>query len=197
MSFSEPSLVTHRHTTPPQQHKPSAGAQNAYSIKTHCRALHDSEYVENNTYDEEAEDDDDRGDFLLEQIHAQEGQQQSCKSGYQGIQVVLHCGDLGRIKGHAGMELADGSLDALGAGRKVCPVNVSAFGQLDFRYFEGEADGNPALNQSAQDEHTQDGCTLCNLLQKAAGQVLGDRSTGFVAELLCIPQERITDQDVR
>ena len=98
---SEPSLVTHRHTTPPQQHKPSAGAQNAYSIKTHCRALHDSEYVENNTYDEEAEDDDDRGDFLLEQVHAQEGQQQSCKSGYQGIQVVLHCGDLGRIKGHA------------------------------------------------------------------------------------------------
>ena len=106
MSFSEPALATHRHTTPPQQHKPSAGAPKyLFTCSQHlpvipsehalCHTdrlangpitqsrLHDTEHVENNTYDEETQDDNDRGNFPLEQVHAQEGQQQSCKSGYQ------------------------------------------------------------------------------------------------------------------
>ena len=63
--------------------------------------LHQSNHVENDTNDEEAEDDNDRGNFLLEQIHAQEGKQQSCKSGNQRVQVVLKSGYLGGIHGHA------------------------------------------------------------------------------------------------
>ena len=63
--------------------------------------LHKSDQVENDTYDEKAEDDDDRGYFLLQQIHAEEGEQQSRKSGNQRVQVVLKSGYLGGIHGHA------------------------------------------------------------------------------------------------
>ncbi len=52
--------------------------------------LHQSNHVENDTNDEEAEDDNDRGNFLLEQIHAQEGKQQSCKSGNQRVPCRKH-----------------------------------------------------------------------------------------------------------
>ena len=63
--------------------------------------LHESDQMEKDTHDEEAEDDNDRGNFLLQQVHAEESQQQSCKSGNQRVQVVLKSGYLGGIHGHA------------------------------------------------------------------------------------------------
>ena len=79
----------------------SVAVYNHFKRLMYNKEKHQADDVENDTNNEEAEDDDDRGDFPLEQIHAQEGQQQSCKSGNQGVEVILEGCDLGGIHGHA------------------------------------------------------------------------------------------------
>jgi hypothetical protein len=89
--------------------------------------------------------------------------------------------------------LRECALDACGVRRDGRPVDVGTGLLLDRGDHGLEADGDPALDQGADDEHTKDGGTLGDLAEPAAREVLRDVSTGLVASLLGVPEEGEAD----
>ena len=148
-----------------------------------------------NTNHEEREDDDDRRDLLLEKAAAKQRQTNGSEARDERVKVVLEGRNLDRVKGACadGAELGQRFLDAVCTSGKSRPVDICTLSLLDRGDDRSKGNGDPALDERADNEHTKDGSTLGDLAEHTATKVAGDLGTNLVAELLRVPEERHTD----
>ena len=159
------------------------------------RSLEQADEAADDAHAKEGEDDDDRRDVLLQQLAHEQREGHGCEAGDQGVEVLLEGGDLHLVKA-VGTErgvLRERALDALGIAGDGRPVNIGTSLLLNRGDNRLEADGDPALDQSTNDEHTKDGSALGDLAKLATREVLRDVGTGPVASLLGVPEECKTD----
>lgn len=133
--------------------------------------------------------------FFLRSLQTSRVRHTAGKAGDELIEVGLKRGDLHLIKGGStdGVVHRQRFLDTLGTGGQASPVDKGASRLLDRGDDRGEGNGHPALDQGADDEHTQDGSALGDLAHQTTGEVLGDGGADLVAKLLRVPQESVTD----
>ena len=118
------------------------------------------------TNQEQAKDDNDRGNVLLQQSHAEEREKKGNEARNQGIQVVLKSGNSCGFKEISACELGNSCVDSFCTGGKCIPVDEGSFCVRDDRYREHKVNADPALDQSTQDEHTEDGSDLCDFAER-------------------------------
>ncbi len=105
--------------------------------------LHEADETADDAHGEESEDDDDRGDVLLEELAHEQREDHGCEAGNQGVEVLLERGGLDLIK-TVGAErgvLRKGALDAIGVAVNLEPVNIGTSLLLNRGDNRLEADG--------------------------------------------------------